>query len=91
MTKKSIAAEFARRAKQFHPDEEPMKINLWGLFSWGAISKLIKSGEIIPNNGFTKINKIIWCKPSQDFYDKEIKPLMELPLDKLSRMAGWQI
>ena len=84
-----IAAEFARRAKQFHPKEEPMKIHLWGLFSWGSISGLIPTGEIIVNFGYTKANKTVWCKPSQAFYDKHILPLMDKPLEELTRLAGW--
>lgn len=89
MKKQMIAAEFARRAKQFHPGVEPMKISLWGLFRWGVVSKMIKEGEIIPEDGYSKINKIIWCKPSQKFYNKHIEPLLGKPLDELSRMAGW--
>ena len=89
MKKSMIAAEFTRRAKQFHPKEEPMKIQLWGLFSWGCVSKLIKTGEVIPNPGFTKDNKTIWCKPSQDFFEKDIKPLIDKPLDELTSLAGW--
>lgn len=89
MRKDIIAAEFARRAKRFNPGIEPMKIELWGLFSWGAISKMVKSGEIIPNTGYSKINKTLWCRPSEDFYNSHIAPLMEKPLDELSRMAGW--
>lgn len=75
-SKSSIAAEFARRARQFHPDEEPMEISLWGLFAWGDVSPYIKTGEIIPNPGFTKENHIIWCKPSQSFFDKWIAPIL---------------
>lgn len=89
MSKKTIAAEFARRAKQFHPEENPMEINLWGLFAWGAISKYVKSGDIIPNKGFSKINEIIWCKPSQNFFDENIEPLLKEPIEKLTSMAGW--
>lgn len=77
MSKKEIAIEFARRAQEFHPDEEPMKIRLWGLFSWEDVSPYIKSGEIIPNSGFKKENRIIWCKPSQSFFDKWIAPLIQ--------------
>jgi len=70
----TIAEEFARRAIQFHSNEDPMKIRLWGLFRWGDVSHRIKTGEIIPNHGFSKENRIIWCKPSQAFYDKWIVP-----------------
>jgi len=75
-SKSAIAAEFARRAKQFHAGKKPMEIELWGLFSWGEVSPYIKTGEIIPNAEFTKKNWIIWCKPSQAFFDKWIAPLL---------------
>jgi len=75
-SKSAIAAEFARRAKQFHAGEEPMEIKLWGLFDWGDVSPYIKTGEIIPNAGYTKVNHTIWCKPSQAFFDKWIAPLL---------------
>jgi len=75
-SKSRIGAEFARRAKQFHPNEAPMDIELWGLFVWGDVSPYIKTGEIIPNTGYTKANKTIWCKPSRGFYDKWIAPLL---------------
>ena len=89
MSKRSIAAEFARRAKLFHPNEEPMKIDLWGLFGWCEISKLVKSGEIILNEGFGKVNKTVWCKPSQAFYDKWVKPFMSYEINNLEAIAGW--
>lgn len=76
-SKSCIAAEFARRAITFNPGEKPMKIKLWGLFPWGAVSPYIKTGEIIHHNGYTKENRTIWCKPSQAFYDKWIFPLLE--------------
>jgi hypothetical protein len=80
-SKSEIAAEFARRAETFHRGEEPMKISLWGLFAWGDVSKYIKTGEIIPNEGFTKENRTIWCKPSQAFYDRWVKPLLSSGAD----------
>lgn len=76
-SKTNIAKEFARRAKTFHPAENPMDIALWGLFRWGDISPYIKTKEIIPNSGFGKENRIIWCKPSQKFYDKWVKPELD--------------
>lgn len=77
LSKKTVAEEFARRAKQFHSEEKnPMNIVCWGLFPWNEVSGLIKRGEVIPNKGYTKENHIIWCKPSQKFYDEYVKPLM---------------
>ena len=82
LSKSAIAGEFARRAEQFHADEEPMKIVLWGLFPWGAVSPYIKTGEIVPNAGFTKESRVIWCKPSQRFFDKWVAPLLTQPTDE---------
>jgi hypothetical protein len=83
MGKKSVAMEFARRAKVFHPNDEPFSIKNWGLFSWGAISKLVKSGEVILNSGYSKENKTVWCRPSQAFYDKWVKPCMSYSANEL--------
>ena len=77
LPKYEIAQDFARRAVQFNPTEEPMEIEYWGLFNWGEVSPYIKTGEIIPNPGYTKTNRTIWCKPSQEFFDKWIKPRIE--------------
>lgn len=77
LSRKVVAEEFARKAKSFHSEEKnPMNIGCWGLFLWGEVSELIKRGEVIPNAGYTKENHTIWCKPSQEFYDKYIKSLM---------------
>jgi hypothetical protein len=65
MNLKQVRAEFARSAMQFHKNEPLDKIKLWGLFYWCDVSKYIKSGKIIPNTGYTKANKVIWCKPSK--------------------------
>ncbi len=84
MAKRDVGKEFARRAKMLHFEgranhfdkEKIPKIRLWGLFQWGAISPYIKTGEIIPDAGFAKVNRIIWCQPSAAFYHKWIKPHM---------------
>jgi hypothetical protein len=76
--KAQIGNEFARRAFKFHHGEDPMKIRLWGLFQWGDVSPYIKTKEIIPDHGFTKENKVIWCKPSQAFFDKWVKPRLDI-------------
>ena len=89
LSQATVAAEFARRAKQFYPGEEPMTIDLWGLFSWGAVSSHITAGRVVPYLGYTKENHIIWCMPSEEFYRTRIEPLMEKPLEELSRLAGW--
>jgi hypothetical protein len=77
LSKKAIATEFARRAKKFNNGVNPMYIELWGLFQWGEISKYIKTKEIIPNKGYSKIHRRIWCKPSQAFFNKWINPILK--------------
>lgn len=77
LSKTEIGKEFARRANLFHPKEKPMEIRLWGLFSWGSISPYVKTGEITLNKGFAKENKIVWCKPSQKFYNKWVAHLIK--------------
>jgi len=75
MSKKSeIWAEMARRKVQFHNGEEWQNIRLWGLFNWGDISKLIKSGELITD--MRKENKVVWVWPSEESYERYIKPLI---------------
>ena len=86
----SIRAEFARRALIFHPNEEVENIRLWGLFSWGTISKYLKDGSIILNDGYTKSNKTVWCRPSQNEIDNYIKPMMKkYSLEELTSLAGF--
>jgi len=87
-----VRAEFARRAIQFHKNESLENIELWGLFLWGDVPKYIKDGRVIPNPGYTKINRTIWCRPSQKEIDTFIKPLIEsLTLEELTSLAGWKI
>ena len=86
-----IAMEFALRAKKFHPTKKPMEISLWGLFSWSSIAEYVKDGRIIPNDGYTKENVIIWCKPSQEFFDKEIEPLLSKSIEELETLSGWRV
>lgn len=90
MTINQIRAEFARRAVQFHVGENLEDITLWGLFTWGCVSKYIKDKRIIVNDGYTKENRVVWCKPSKDEIEKYIRPLINNhSLDALSRLAGW--
>ena len=46
MTKSEIWAEMARRKVRFHKDEKWDEIQLWGLFDWGDVSRLLKTGEL---------------------------------------------
>ena len=62
----------------------------WGLFTWGAVSKHIKSGRVILDPGYAKENKTVWCRPSRYEIDNHIIPLIaKYSLDELTRMAGW--
>jgi len=85
-----VRAEFARKAVQFHPKENLENISLWGLFQWGAVSKYIKDGRVIPNEGYTRANKVIWCRPSPSEIRNYIRPLIaNNTLEKLTSLAGW--
>ncbi len=84
-----VRYEFARRAVQFHSTEKLEDIKLWGLFSWGAISKYVKDGRVILNAGYRKENKTVWCRPSPEEI-KEIRLLIEKrSLVELTSLAGW--
>lgn len=65
LSKKYVGEELARRANQFHPNTNPLEIELWGLFLWGQISHLIKSGEIIIK--YRQRNKTIWASHLKNF------------------------
>lgn len=83
-----IWAEMARRKVRFHKKEKWDKITLWGLFDWGAVSHLLKSGELVTN--MKKENKIIWVQPSRVAWLNHIKPLIEkYSLPTLTQRAGW--
>ncbi len=84
---KQIWAEMARRKKQFHLKEDWKKIKLWGLFQWGFVSHLIKSGDLITD--MKKENKTIWVTPSEEAYTKHIEPLLKHRIETLLKMAGW--
>ena len=84
-----VWAEMARRKLQFHADEEWQDIKLWGLFSWGGIKKQRDNGELLCP-GYARENRTIWCYPSNEAYEKHIKPLLEkYTLAELQTMAGW--
>lgn len=92
MTKKAIRhqmiwAEMARRKMQFHTSEPWEQIRLWGLFSWGDVSDLLKSGDLLTN--MEKANRTIWAWPSTEAYSKHIEPLLSKPLEEVAKLAGW--
>ena len=89
MAKKDVIwAEMARRKVQFHKDEKWDTIRLWGLFSWGDVSALLKTGELVTH--MKKENKIIWVTPSKETWESKIKPLINKhTLPELSALAGW--
>jgi len=85
-----MRAEFARRKVQFYANEKVEDIRLWGLFSWGTISKYLKDGRVIANPGYTKENETIWCKPSLEEWKQHIEPLTKTKtLKELTTFAGW--
>ncbi len=86
LSNKVVWSEMARRKLQFHPDQNWYDITLWGLFSWGAVSHLIKSGDLVTH--MSKHNKIVWVRPSATAYHKHIEPLLNnYPLAELQVMA----
>lgn len=88
MNNKEIWAEMARRKVRFHLKEKWNEIRLWGLFEWGSVSRLLKTGELITD--MRKENRTIWVTPSKDAWETKIKPLIEkYSLDELTKMAGW--
>ena len=90
MRKNTVWAEMARRKVQFHNGENWDTIKLWGLFSWGAVCSLLKSGALLAP-GYTKENKTVWCYPSPECWKNNIEPLIEkYSLDELTRLAGWK-
>lgn len=88
MNKSRIWADMARRKVQFHKNEDWDKIRLWGLFHWGDVSPLLKSGLL--KTDMKKEHVVIWVTPSKEAWEKHIKPLIEKhTLEKLTKMAGW--
>lgn len=88
INKGEIWAEMARRKVQFHKNEKWNEINLWGLFQWGDVSALLKTGELITD--MKKENRTIWVNPSKETWETKIKPLTEnYTLSQLLNMAGW--
>ena len=82
---KEIVKEFARRKAKFYKDEKWNEIKLFGLFSWGDVSpylvgnpsriKTFKKGLI--KTTYKKENKIIWCNPTEEFWNNYILPYMK--------------
>lgn len=89
MRQEIVWAEMARRKIKFHNNTDWQKIRPWGLFSWGCVSKLIKQGKLLAP-GYSRENKIVWVYPSEETYQKHIKPLLDkYSLNELTHMAGW--
>lgn len=92
MKNQQIYAEMARRKIEFHKNEDWQTLKLWGLFSVGAVSRLIKSGKLkmYGEKLYNKEMKTVWVYPTVETYEKEIKPLIEkYTLAELEKMAGW--
>lgn len=77
MKKEWVWLEMARRKNMFHANEDWQTIKLWGLFLWGDVSSLIKTGEL--KTDMVKENKTIWVRPSEEAYHKYIAPLLDSP------------
>lgn len=88
LSKGLVWAEMARRKVRFHKGEDWDKISLWGLFGWGDVSHLLKTGELITT--MKKENRTIWVTPSKEAWETKIKPLIEQhTLEELTQLAGW--
>lgn len=88
LSKTVIWAEMARRKVQFHKNEKWDTIRLWGLFDWGDVSTLLKTGQLLTT--YKKENQTIWVWPSKESWEKHIKPLIErYSLPQLKCRAGW--
>jgi hypothetical protein len=87
MRQNEVWADMARRKLTFHPDLDWRHIKLWGLFSWGAVSPLIKDGKLLTDMG--RENKIVWVRPTEETYRKHIEPLLSKPLHELEKLSGW--
>ena len=71
----AVWEEMARRKVQFHNSEDWNKINLWGLFYRGEISKLIDKGLLIPCGHYAR-RALMWVVPSKEAWEKHIKPIV---------------
>jgi hypothetical protein len=94
-----IWAEMARVKLQFHKNEEWDLIELWGLFNKSSIKTQIKNKELIFSNlvyssserTYEERRGPQWVKPSEEAYNKYIKPLLEeYTLEELTKLAGWE-
>jgi len=70
-----VWAEMARRYIVFYNGNDWKTIESWGLFNWGEISHLLKSGLL--KTKMVKENKTIWVTPSEKAYTKFIKPILD--------------
>jgi hypothetical protein len=88
MKNQEIWYEMARRKLRFHQNEDWDKINLWGLFDWQDVKRLLDRGLLLTS--MEKKNKTIWVTPSKEAWDNHIKPLIDqYSLDELEKLAGW--
>lgn len=78
-----IMGEFLRRYVCFHEGEDMYKIRLWGLFSWGTVSKMIKECKV--KTDMKKENKTIWCQPHKVLIDEILKPAYQKYLNDTGR------
>jgi len=88
-TEQMVWYEMARRKRQFHDAEPWEAIRLWGLFNWGMVSSLIKSGKLLTT--MRRENRIVWVWPSPEAYHAHIEPLLSLSVNELTEKAGWGV
>ena len=80
-----IAFEFARRKIRFYENTYWKDIKQFGLFSFSSVSKYLVGnpakikgfkGNYIKTN-MRKENEIIWCQPTDEFWNKYIQPIFD--------------
>lgn len=80
-----IAFEFARRKIRFYENIYWKDIKQFCLFSFGSVSKYLVGnpanikgfkGNYIKTN-MNKENKVIWCQPTDEFWNKYIQPIFD--------------
>jgi hypothetical protein len=68
--------EMAHRYVKFHNGEDWDKIRLWGLFYRSEIKPQLEKGQLIPYGNYGRIRCLGWYEPSEEAYNKYIKPLI---------------
>ena len=77
MTKREIALVFAYRKIMFYTDIPWGQINFLGSFTYSNIRIALKKGWVFNKFSYKSKNKTYWVVPSKEFWETEVKPLVE--------------